>query len=121
MRIPIWLDDIRDNTSAAASLLFAGTAVSGSGIVEKTINKDMFSFTTNGGNIALKADVVPGASLDLKLELRDSAGNLVTSADTSALGETISAILSVGKYYLAVPSHGAYGDVGQYKITGTVP
>ena len=59
--------------------------------------------------------------LDLKLELRDAAGNLLTSADTSSLGETLSTNLTAGTYYLLVASHGGYGDVGQYTLTATLP
>jgi hypothetical protein len=62
-----------------------------------------------------------GATLDLQLELRDASGNLITSVDTASLGETLSANLAAGTYYLVVQSHGVYGDVGTYSISGTAP
>ena len=58
--------------------------------------------------------------LDLKLELRDSSGTIITSADKSSLGESISANLTAGTYYVDVASHGSYGDVGQYTLSGTI-
>jgi hypothetical protein len=46
---------------------------------------------------------------------------VVASADTASLGETLSANLAAGTYYLVVRSHGVYGDVGTYSISGTAP
>jgi hypothetical protein len=40
--------------------------------------------------------------------------------DTSSLGEMLSATLGAGCYYLAVLSHGGYGDIGQYTLAGTI-
>jgi hypothetical protein len=59
--------------------------------------------------------------LDLKLELRDSAGTLLASADTTTRGESLThALPSAGTYYVTVASHGSYGDVGQYTLHGTI-
>jgi hypothetical protein len=58
--------------------------------------------------------------LDLKLELRNSAGALMTSADTASLGENITATLAAGTYYVVVASHGSYGDIGQYSLSATL-
>jgi PKD repeat protein len=72
--------------------------------------------------LSFTADIATyGGMLDLKLSLYNSSGGLVTSADSSSLGESISATVSAGTYYLVVASHGSYGDVGQYSLSGTVP
>ena len=51
----------------------------------------------------------------------DAEGRIVAAADTSSLGEAVSANLAAGTYFLVVASHGAYADVGQYTVTGTAP
>ena len=45
---------------------------------------------------------------------------MIAAADTASLGESVSALVPTGDYYLAVASHGNYGDVGTYTISGTV-
>jgi hypothetical protein len=91
-------------------------------VIERTSDTDAVSFTSASGTISLAADVATkGPMLDLKLDLRDSAGVLLASADTSSLGESLSFNLaSAGTYYVTVASHGSYGDVGQYTLHGTV-
>jgi hypothetical protein len=59
--------------------------------------------------------------LDLAMSLTDASGNVLALSDTASLGETVSALVPAGDYYLAVASHGAYGDIGQYTISGVVP
>ena len=76
-------------------------------MIEKTSDQDWFAFTTPGGAVSLTGAVAQyGPTLDLRLELRNSAGALVASADTASLGETISTTLAAGTYYLVVASHG---------------
>jgi hypothetical protein len=124
-------DDHGNSAGAAAALSLSGSSLSGSGVIEQTTDADYFSFTTSGGAVSFTAAVgsyvlgqtgaSAGATLDLQFELRDASGNLITSADTASLGETLSANLAAGTYYLVVRSHGAYGDVGTYAISGTAP
>src|SRR5262249_1918271 len=60
---------------------------------------------------------------DAKLELLYPNGSLVVPASDpgDSLNATVSVpYLSAGTYYLRVSSHGNYGDVGQYTISGTV-
>lgn len=60
--------------------------------------------------------------LDATLELRDGNGQLLASADTASLGESLTSSLpAAGTYYLIVRSKGNYGDLGQYSISGTLP
>ncbi len=112
-----------DNTSAS-QLGINGNSVSATGIIGSTLDQDRFKFTTTiGGQASFTANVARyGAMLDLALLLYDSNGNIVASADTTSLQESILNLnLTAGTYFLVVKSHGSYGDVGQYTITGTVP
>jgi hypothetical protein len=128
--------DDHGGSAASADLLTAsGSSLSGSGVVEITSDSDWLAFTTAGGSVSFTASVGSyvranagtlgagdgaGATLDLTLELRDAAGNLIASSDTASLGETVAASgLAAGTYYIVVKSHGGYGDVGTYDITGT--
>ena len=113
-------DDHGGSMSTASALGLSGSNLSGSGIIERMSDADYFSFVTGGGAVTFTADVAQyGAMLDLKLMLMDANGNLIASADTSSLGESLSANLASGTYYLVVMSHGGYGDLGQYTITGS--
>jgi hypothetical protein len=107
--------------AAADPLAVSGNSVSGSGIIAKTTDTDFFSFTTGPGAVSLGADVAAyGPTLDLKLLLLDGGGNVIASADTASLGESVSTNLPGGTYSLEVASHGSYGDVGQYTVHGTI-
>src|SRR5207244_3905777 len=84
-------------------------------------DRDYFSFATDAGQVSFTSSVFSfGATLDLKLELWTSSGTLVASADTSSLGESLSLNVAAGSYRLVVASHGSYGDVGQYSLSGTI-
>lgn len=99
-----------------------GVHASGAGVIETTADADYFKFSSPGGTVSLTADVAPfGPMLDLALSLTDASGNVLAFSDTASLGETVSALVPAGDYYLAVTSHGAYGDIGQYTISGVVP
>ena len=129
-------DDYGDDFAAAADLAFAGGAnrtLSGSGIIERNADVDAFRFSTTGGAVALRADVAGrGANLDVRLELRNAAGETVAVADPAGrLWAEIAATLSAGDYALHVtgtgdgdPRGGGYGDygsLGAYRLSGTVP
>nr|MCU0981911.1 hypothetical protein [Pirellulaceae bacterium] len=102
-------------------LAVQGDAVSGAGIVEQMSDQDVFAFDTAPGTITLVGQVAAaGPMLDLRLDLYPAAGELVAGADTAGLGETIVATVPAGSYRLVVASHGGYGDLGQYTISGTI-
>jgi hypothetical protein len=115
--------DVVGNSTAAASSLGSNTSFSGSGIIEKMSDADYFSFTTStGGDLTLNASTIGvGATLDMKLELRNSANAVIASSDLAgASAEALTAHLAAGTYYVDIASHGSYGDVGQYTFSGSI-
>jgi hypothetical protein len=115
--------DDHGNVRLTADLLdvIDGTYGSGAGVIERATDVDYFCFRSDGGLVQLTADVAAlGPTLDLALTLTDADGNVLAAADTASLGEGVSVLVPAGDYYLAVASHGGYGDVGQYTISGTV-
>ncbi|MFC1720418.1 hypothetical protein ACFL00_04690 [Pseudomonadota bacterium] len=111
------------------------------GIINSRADVDVFTFSTGAGTLSLtvqpawdafyEGNYRRGANLDIRLELRNSSGGLVTSnnpsADTSA---TISANIAAGTYHLFVSGEGTgslstgysdYASIGEYFINGTVP
>src|SRR5262249_6368749 len=115
-------DDHGGSITDATPLALDDDQVSGSGIIEQTADLDYFSFEAGAGTLELFVNVpVPYNDLDARMELRDSAGEVIAAADPSdSLGAEISATVDGGTYYLVVGSHGLYGDVGQYTISGTI-
>ncbi len=91
------------------------------GVIEQMADSDTFHFHSDGGLVQLTANVADyGAMLDLSLKLTDAQGAELAFADTASLGESVSAMVPAGDYFLTVASHGGYGDIGQYSITGTL-
>ena len=139
--------DDHGDTLSTATLLIADAAgvvktIDNFGIIEKRTDKDVFKFSTSGGNITLtinpKTD--PGstsiADLDIQARLLDSSGTeLVKSNATGSvpagLGASITQNVTAGTYYLEIDGVGSlsplntgysdYGSIGQYFISGNVP
>jgi hypothetical protein len=112
-------DDFGNSLAAASTLTLNGTTLSGAGVVEKTSDSDVFSFTAGAG--ALTLSVTPttaGGMLDARINLTDDSGTVLASSD-NGLAESLSTTVAQGTYYLTVSSHGGYGDVGEYTISGT--
>jgi hypothetical protein len=115
-------DDHGSSIAAADALAVTGSSVSAAGVIETTSDLDEFRFSTAGGSSTFSVNVAPyGAMLDARLQVLDLNGVVIASADTASLGETVTVNLAAGSYVLAVGSHGGYGDIGQYTVTGTVP
>src|SRR5258706_4062552 len=113
-------DDFVNTLTTATALTLSDTNVSGAGVIEKTSDTDVFSFVSGAGSVNLFADPsTAGGTLDAKIDLRDANGTVLASAD-NGLAESITATVTGGTYFLTVASHGAYGDVGQYTVHGTV-
>ena len=92
---------------------------------------DVYSFNAVPGPVSFKADVAePFNNLDVKIELRNSAGAVLVADDPSgSFDASVSfTIAKAGAYYVAVLSHGRssaatidnYGvDVGGYDVSGS--
>jgi hypothetical protein len=115
-------DDHGSTIATADALGVTGSSVSAAGVIEQTSDLDEFKFSTAGGTSTFSVNVAPyAAMLDAKLQVLNLSGAVLASADSANLGETLSVNLAAGNYVLVVASHGGYGDIGQYTVTGTVP
>ena len=125
------------NTTANAAVLKMETngdvlAANNKGLIEKRTDVDMFRFTTAGGTISLTASpATVHPDLDIKLDLFDAQGVLLTSSNPAALAATLSYNLAAGTYYISIDGVGYnlplssgysdYGSLGVYSISGKVP
>jgi hypothetical protein len=126
-------DDYGNTIAAATALTIdASGNVNNAGVIERTGDIDMFSFTTSGGAVTLNFN--PAAQypdLDILATLYNSSGAVVTTADPATLNASISSTLPAGTYYVSVTGTGSgdpvttgysnYASLGAYTITGTVP
>ena len=133
-------DDHTDSNGTATPLTVSGLTVSGSGVISQTGEADRFSFASGAGAITINATTFRSASqshggnLDVALELYDSVGTLVASANVDGVkNATLSTTVSGGTYALRVLGAGSgvplsspptgytnYSSLGQYTISGTV-
>jgi hypothetical protein len=110
---------VQDDVAVLASLL--GYAPDQQGIIERLDDTDTFPFHADGP-ISITADVAAvGPMLDLRLDIFDSEGLRLATADTVSLGERIDLDLPDGDYTAVVGSHGGYGDLGTYTVGVSTP
>lgn len=126
-------DDHADQPGAATTLHPAdGTVLAGAGIIQRNTDRDFFSLVTAAGTVEL--EVLPaarGPNLDILATLYDDSGRLIaTSNPPDQLSAGFRIDLDAGMYYLAVEGTGkepastgysAYGSLGAYSISGTLP
>ncbi|WP_367155534.1 PKD domain-containing protein [Methylomonas sp. HYX-M1] len=131
---PLRADDFADTLANAAPLAGDANAVVQTGVIERRTDLDMFTFYTDGGAVQFNVasgTIASGSNLDISVELLDSAGKVVASANpATSLSASISATLGSGQFYLRIDGVG-YGDLttgysdyaslGQYQITGSYP
>lgn len=128
-------DDAGNTRATAAPLGVSGnTVTSVTGIVSSAADEDYYVFAISSAKV-ITCNVAPAvaytkqANLDALLELQDSAGNVVASANPdTALGGTLTATVGAGTYYLMVRGTGRsspttdgysnYGSIGQYTLSG---
>ena len=131
-----YLADDASASLASAPPLAQGdaTTIDQPGLVERTGDADTYTFATGAGTVSftLAADALGGLpDLDARLDLLDTAGNLIASADpTGSLRPALSASVPAGTYHLTLTAVGegdplltgysAYGSLGAYRITGTI-
>lgn len=122
--------DDHGNTNGSATTL---TAAGATGIIANSFDADVFTFASAGGTTTINATgTSPDTNLDILLELIDSAGTEVVSANPpDALNASITTTLSAGTYYLRVTGTGKgstggtgysdYGSIGAYSLTLSQP
>jgi hypothetical protein len=127
-------DEAGNTTASAATLSAPGGTVDQSGVVLNQTDADYFSFsTTSGGAVSLTAAPAPQKpNLDIILSLHTADGSVLAQANPdTATNATLTATVPAGTFYVKVQGTGrgdplgtgytAYGSIGQYRITGTVP
>ena len=137
--LPLRADDHGNTTGAATPMAGATsgglTQLSATGVIESAPDVDVFSFAAGAGSATFTiAPAARSANLDPLIELRDTAGTLLASANpATALGTSMSVTLpAAGTYFLSVqgvgkpaidtdPGYSDYGSLGQYLLTGSVP
>lgn len=125
-------DDYGNTTASASPLTVnASGAVNTNGLIERTGDIDVFSFSTAGGNVTLNFNTASRhPDLDILATLYNSSGTAVSTANPAGLSATISTSLTAGNYFVSVTGTGAgavantgysnYGSLGTYSITGTI-
>ncbi|WP_405063069.1 PPC domain-containing protein [Kribbella sp. NBC_01505] len=127
--------DDHGNATTNATALTLGTAVSG--VYASDSDVDVFKINLAAGTFNFAA--TSGGDVDIKLQLLDSAGNVVVTADPAAgqsnsatptgLSASISRQVAAGSYYLRVDNVGygnplntgysTYGSRGAYTVRVT--
>jgi hypothetical protein len=115
-----------DTATPLAAPMTAFQATTGKGVITKTTDTDMFSFTTSGGSIEIRVNGAPQkiANLIPKVQLFNAAGRQVSFAAgqsylhmANGTEAVLNTTLPAGTYYASVSSLGDYGNVGQYTIS----
>lgn len=147
-------DDHGDGAGAATSLVVGsdGSVVSSNpefdphnllpenkGVIDDGGDVDVFTFLAGAGTVSLavtpawdafyRSSTRRGANLDVRVELRNSAGALVAASDPSTdTSAAVNASVAAGAYYLhvsgvgnSVTPYSDYDSLGQYFINGSVP
>jgi regulation of enolase protein 1 (concanavalin A-like superfamily) len=111
--------DEHGNTTATATVLVPDAGVyEGWGTIERLTDVDAFSFTSVGGLYGIYGIPSTPSSLDIKLEIFDSANNRLATVDPASVNEAnIVMDLPAGTYFVLVSSRGDYGDIGAYQVS----
>jgi hypothetical protein len=111
-------DDFGNTIATASPLAVNGGLQYASGIIERRTDVDAFSFTATDGGVTIAAIPDAPSGVDTKLEIYDSAGNLVAAKDGATNDQQMTLPgLPAGTYYALVSSHGDYGDQGMYDLS----
>jgi PKD repeat protein len=129
---PLRTDDC-GNTLAAATALTGSGQLSASGSVGPSGDVDVYTLTSGPGTLTVSAAPAErGPNLDILLQLMDTNGNVIASSNpVDQLTASVSTAVAQGRYYVAVSGTGmgdpltggysAYGSVGKYALSATVP
>jgi PKD repeat protein len=136
--LPLRADDHGDTTGTATPMGGASSggtsSLTASGVIERPSDVDMFSFVAGAGSATVTlSPAARSANLDALIELRNSAGALVASANpTDALNASLTVSLPApGTYYVSVQGVGKgdplaagytdYGSLGLYALAVSAP
>ncbi|QKX05238.1 T9SS type A sorting domain-containing protein [Aquimarina sp. TRL1] len=125
-------DDHSNSTNGATAIVAdAGGNVKkedNNGIITTRQDKDLFSFTTSGGNASFNFDPDPYyPNLNIKARILNAQGQEVASSDPSGLKASISTNLAKGTYYIEIDGVGEgnlssgysdYSSIGYFSISG---
>ncbi len=153
-KLGLGADDHGDSIGSGSALLIGGdgSVVSSNpeldphnilpenkGVIGSVSDVDVFTFIAGAGPLSLavtpawdafyRATSRRGANLDIRLELRNATGTLVTTNDLSSDTQaTVAATILAGTYHLLIRSVGnttvpysSYNSLGQYFINGSMP
>jgi PKD repeat protein len=131
-------DDFGNTIATAADLVPTASGANNTydilGVIETPSDVDMFRFNSAAGTVTINAKPFErGANLDILVQLRDAAGNLLAESNPlDQLTGTISfAVPAAGTYYLSIEGTGngdplttgysGYGSIGRYSVTMSAP
>jgi Bacterial pre-peptidase C-terminal domain/PKD domain/Metallo-peptidase family M12B Reprolysin-like len=136
--LPLRADD-HGNTTGTASPMGGSSSggissLAASGVIERPTDVDMFSFSAGAGSATVTlSPAARSANLDALIELRNSAGALLASANPAdALNASLTFSLpAAGTYYVSVQGvakgdplttgYTDYGSLGQYALAVSAP
>ena len=115
-------DDYGSTIATAAALPVGGASISLAGLIGRNNDRDVFKFTTGGGQVSFSLNVGQyGANLDGVLELQNATGQTLVAANpANSFGASLMTTVAAGTYYLVVHSSGGYGDLGRYTLHGNI-
>lgn len=132
--------DKHSNTiTGATKLKTNGTgtvkAEDNTGIIEQRTDKDVFTFTTSGGDVKLDInpadDFLDHPDLDIQARLLDSKGMELALSNPTGLNASFAQNLAAGTYYIEIDGIGYgsplntgysdYGSLGYFDISGSFP
>jgi hypothetical protein len=115
-------DDHGDEIAAATPLSIVGGSLAANGVISSIFEPDYFTFSLDEEslvNLMLRGAPI-GGMLDPTLWLFAADGSSIQRVATPSLTEVLSRTLLPGTYGIGVFSAGRYGDVGQFRLTGTI-
>jgi PKD repeat protein len=123
--------DDHGNSTSTATAFASGTSVADLGVIETRADVDYFRFSTGAGLVSFNlTGTSPQSNCDLKLELLNSSGSVMTSVNALGLNASLGLTLTKGTYYLRISGIGSgdplstgysdYASIGEYLITGTI-
>jgi PKD repeat protein len=133
---PLMVDDHGNNAAGASALTASsdGTtaSLSGSGVIERREDIDVFTFLSGAGDYTINVDPAPfSPNLDIEATLLDNSGDTIASSNPAdSLPATLSGSLIAGEYFLHIEGvdkgdvsstgYSDYGSLGRYSVTGSV-